>query len=74
MYINTYPDNSAGGADEGDRISAVLLERFKSFHPKSIDLSLGRMRRLLKALGQPRAPLAPGVSVVRVFGTSERLI
>jgi dihydrofolate synthase / folylpolyglutamate synthase len=47
--------------------SATLLERLKQLHPKSIDLSLGRMERLLAALGHPERRLPP---VVHVAGTN----
>lgn len=45
----------------------AALERLKALHPKKIDLSLGRMRRLLGALGHPEAALPP---VVHVAGTN----
>ena len=47
--------------------SATLLERLKELHPKSIDLSLGRIERLLAALGHPERRLPP---VVHVAGTN----
>jgi dihydrofolate synthase/folylpolyglutamate synthase len=43
------------------------LERLAALHPKKIDLSLDRMRRLCAALGDPQAALAP---VVHVAGTN----
>jgi dihydrofolate synthase / folylpolyglutamate synthase len=43
------------------------LERLKALHPKKIDLSLGRMRRLLEALGHPESALPP---VIHVAGTN----
>jgi dihydrofolate synthase / folylpolyglutamate synthase len=45
----------------------TLLERLKALHPQSIDLSLGRIERLLAALGHPERKLAP---VVHVAGTN----
>ncbi|GGF49886.1 bifunctional folylpolyglutamate synthase/dihydrofolate synthase [Azorhizobium oxalatiphilum] len=45
----------------------VLLERLSALHPKRIDLSLGRMERLLAALGNPEARLPP---VVHIAGTN----
>jgi dihydrofolate synthase/folylpolyglutamate synthase len=45
----------------------AALERLKALHPKKIDLSLGRMRRLLTALGRPEDDLPP---VVHVAGTN----
>jgi dihydrofolate synthase/folylpolyglutamate synthase len=47
--------------------STTLLERFKALHPQSIDLSLGRIERLLLALGHPERRLPP---VVHVAGTN----
>lgn len=47
--------------------SRVLLERLKELHPKSIDLSLDRVERLLAALGHPELRLPP---VVHVAGTN----
>ncbi|MGB2931098.1 MAG: folylpolyglutamate synthase/dihydrofolate synthase family protein [Methyloceanibacter sp.] len=47
--------------------STTLLERLKELHPQSIDLSLGRIERLLAALGHPEQRLAP---VVHVAGTN----
>jgi dihydrofolate synthase/folylpolyglutamate synthase len=44
-----------------------LLERLKKLHPQSIDLSLGRIERLLAALGHPEDNLPP---VVHVAGTN----
>jgi dihydrofolate synthase/folylpolyglutamate synthase len=47
--------------------TASLLARFEKLHPKSIDLSLGRVERLLSALGDPHLRLPP---VVHVAGTN----
>jgi len=47
--------------------STTLLERLKALHPQSIDLSLGRIERLLAALGHPELRLPP---VVHVAGTN----
>jgi dihydrofolate synthase/folylpolyglutamate synthase len=44
-----------------------LLARFETLHPKSIDLSLGRVERLLHALGNPHHKLPP---VIHVAGTN----
>jgi len=43
-----------------------ILERLGRLHPKLIDLSLGRVERLLAALGNPQDRLPP---VVHVAGT-----
>jgi dihydrofolate synthase/folylpolyglutamate synthase len=48
-------------------MSDTLLERLKKLHPQSIDLSLGRIERLLAALGNPQDKLPP---VVHVAGTN----
>jgi dihydrofolate synthase/folylpolyglutamate synthase len=45
----------------------AALERLKALHPKKIDLSLGRMQRVLEALGHPEAALPP---VIQVAGTN----
>ena len=47
--------------------SETLLERLKKLHPQSIDLSLGRIERVLDALGNPQDKLPP---VVHVAGTN----
>ncbi len=45
----------------------AILERLTRLHPRSIDLSLGRIERLLAKLGRPDLKLAP---VVHVAGTN----
>lgn len=52
-----------GGPHESDAILARLLD----LHPKAIDLSLGRMTRLLDALGNPERTMPP---VIHVAGTN----
>ncbi len=47
--------------------SDVVLERLSRLHPKLIDLSLGRIETLLKALGDPQGQLPP---VIHVAGTN----
>lgn len=47
--------------------SDETLKRLLSLHPKLVDLSLGRMERILAALGHPEKQLAP---VVHVTGTN----
>lgn len=47
--------------------SDAVLERLLALHPKLVDLSLGRIERLLGLLGHPEAKLAP---VVHVTGTN----
>jgi dihydrofolate synthase / folylpolyglutamate synthase len=54
-------DNEAGARAE------AALARFLSLHPKSIDLSLDRMARLLDRLGRPQDRLPP---VIHVAGTN----
>ncbi len=53
----------------GDRAepNADILARLHHLHPKLIDLSLGRMERLLAALGNPEDRLPP---VIHVAGTN----
>jgi dihydrofolate synthase/folylpolyglutamate synthase len=47
--------------------SDVILERMMTLHPKVIDLTLGRVERLLSALGNPERLIPP---VVHVAGTN----
>src|SRR5206468_9288284 len=44
-----------------------LLERVMRLHPRSIDLGLERIERLLQALGSPQRKLPP---IVHVAGTN----
>lgn len=52
---------------ENPAVSDAVLERLTRLHPKIIDLSLGRVERLLAALGHPERRLPP---VVHVAGTN----
>jgi len=52
-------------ADRG--ATDIVLERLSKLHPKLIDLSLGRVWRLLDAVGHPERRLPP---VVHVAGTN----
>jgi dihydrofolate synthase/folylpolyglutamate synthase len=47
--------------------SDAALARFLALHPKVIDLSLGRIQRLLSAIGHPEQRLPP---VIHVAGTN----
>ncbi|PWC26901.1 bifunctional folylpolyglutamate synthase/dihydrofolate synthase [Teichococcus aestuarii] len=47
--------------------SEAIIDRLHALHPKLIDLSLGRLQRLLAALGHPERHLPP---VVHVAGTN----
>ena len=47
--------------------SDALIARFLALHPKTIDLSLGRIQRLLAQLGHPERRLPP---VIHVAGTN----
>jgi dihydrofolate synthase/folylpolyglutamate synthase len=47
--------------------SDALIARFLALHPKTIDLSLGRIERLLGSLGHPERRLPP---VIHVAGTN----
>ncbi|MBK5197133.1 MAG: bifunctional folylpolyglutamate synthase/dihydrofolate synthase [Methyloceanibacter sp.] len=66
--LTTLP-HSAGRPSPRSRAlaSETLLERLKKLHPQSIDLSLGRIERLLAALGHPEEKLPP---VLHVAGTN----
>ena len=43
----------------GNRDSGRILERLTSLYPKSIDLTLGRPKRLLAELEHPERSLPP---------------
>jgi dihydrofolate synthase/folylpolyglutamate synthase len=47
--------------------SDLILARLQTLHPKSIDLSLGRLERLLARLGHPERRVPP---VVHIAGTN----
>src|SRR6202035_1414560 len=63
-------DRSPTGSERG-RVTAptsdLVLERLGRLHPKLIDLSLGRVERLLAALDHPQEKLPP---VIHVAGTN----
>ena len=46
--------------------SDVVLERMMTLHPKVIDLTMGRVERLLAALGHPERSIPP---VIHIAGT-----
>ena len=45
----------------------MVLARLMGLHPRKIDLSLGRIERLLESLGHPERRLPP---VIHVAGTN----
>ncbi|MBV9509991.1 MAG: bifunctional folylpolyglutamate synthase/dihydrofolate synthase [Caulobacteraceae bacterium] len=45
----------------------VMMQRLRALHPSLIDLSTGRVERLLEALGRPQDRMAP---VIHVAGTN----
>ena len=47
--------------------NSPILERVAALHPKRIDLSLGRLERLLETLDHPENKLPP---VIHVAGTN----
>ena len=49
-------------------LSQKFFERLKGLHPRSIDLSLGRIKRLLARLGHPERHLPPAVHVAGTNG------
>ena len=57
----------AGAAPLPPPTADPVLERLMALHPKIIDLSLGRMHRILAALGHPERALT---GVVHVAGTN----
>lgn len=50
------------------RQSDAYLERFLALHPKEIDLSLGRIERLLADLGHPERAMPPAVQIAGTNG------
>ena len=48
--------------------SDALIARFLALHPKTIDLSLGRIQRLLGQLGNPERRLPPAIHVAGTNG------
>ena len=48
--------------------SDALIARFLALHPKTIDLSLGRIQRLLGQLGSPERRLPPTIHVAGTNG------
>jgi dihydrofolate synthase/folylpolyglutamate synthase len=50
-----------------NRGSDVILERMMTLHPKVIDLTLGRVERLLSVLGNPERSIPP---VIHIAGTN----
>lgn len=63
-FENSFPAPPLSGTSEG---TAERLRRLQSLHPKIIDLSLGRIERLLRALGHPEKTLPP---IIHVAGTN----
>ena len=55
------------GHGQAQKRAEELLSRFERLHPKSIELSLDRVQRLLTALGRPQRALPP---VIHVAGTN----
>ena len=45
-----------------------VLKRLEVLHPKQIDLSLGRINKLLKKLGNPENRLPPTIHVAGTNG------
>ncbi|WP_093809465.1 folylpolyglutamate synthase/dihydrofolate synthase family protein [Stappia sp. ES.058] len=50
-----------------DQVTAIL-DRLLALHPREIDLSLGRMERLLEALGRPQGRLPPTIHIAGTNG------
>ncbi|HEX5796175.1 MAG TPA: hypothetical protein VFY19_10045, partial [Geminicoccaceae bacterium] len=53
--------------------SDLILARLQGLHPKTIDLSLGRIERLLALLGHPERQLAPAVHIAGTNGKGSTL-
>ena len=67
MNLAARPEASNGDAASGTARCEAILARLIQLHPKLIDLSLGRLQRLLDKLGHPERQLPP---VVHVAGTN----
>ena len=68
MANASFPDGAQSPvANQSDSDVDLILTRMTGLHPKSIDLSLGRMHRLLEILGHPERNLPP---VIHVAGTN----
>src|ERR1700679_523362 len=50
------------------RASDVTIARLRALHPPLIDLSTGRVKRLLAALGHPERRMGPGIHVAGTNG------
>ena len=61
-------DVTGAPAKTAPRESDAILARLLDLHPKVIDLSLGRMTRLLGALGNPERAMPPTVHVAGTNG------
>ena len=61
------PASRKASRTSNHKTSDTLLARLLDLHPKKIDLSLGRMHRLLASLGHPEKHLPP---VVHIAGTN----
>lgn len=48
--------------------SDAVLQRMMTLHPKVIDLTLGRVHRLLDALGNPQARIPPAIHIAGTNG------
>ncbi len=48
--------------------SDAVLQRMMTLHPKIIDLTLGRVHRLLDALGHPEAAIPPAIHIAGTNG------
>ncbi len=51
-----------------DARTEAVLKRLMQLHPKSIDLSLGRIERLLEKLGNPERTMAPAIHIAGTNG------
>ena len=71
LLRDRHPGDFSAAGDAGGRMTAptsdIVLARLTRLHPKLIDLSLGRVERLLAALGAPHEKLPP---VIHVAGTN----
>ncbi len=56
------------GQNSAENPTDALIERLSALHPKKIDLSLGRLHKLLDRLGNPERNLPPTIHVAGTNG------
>jgi dihydrofolate synthase/folylpolyglutamate synthase len=57
----------------GEGGSDAVLQRMMTLHPKVIDLTLGRVQKLLQALGNPESRIPPAIHIAGTNGKGSTL-